>query len=283
MKFIILGKGSKPQVSETAERLSRRIIELGSTVELCDLSRSSDLTTIDADLCIVLGGDGAILRAARQMAYRQLPVLGINLGRLGFLADLSPEEAISALPGVIDHQFTTTKHVMFVCERVSGQTTQQYLGLNEMILRCGPPFKMLDLELQINGQTVSRFMGDGLIISTPVGSTAHSLSAGGPILEQDLPAFVITPVCGHTLTNRPLVDSAENLYSVRLQRSESAWLGIDGLDCGAVQAGDVIHVRKAPVMFQLVKVIGKTYYQTLRDKLRWGTTPNYRNEPLKPS
>jgi len=275
MRFLILGNGAKHRVRETAERLSAAITALGSQVALCDLTRAADLSEIEADVALVLGGDGAILRAARQMGYRQRPVLAINLGRLGFLADLSPDEAVEALPGVIAGTFRATDHLMFICQR----DATEYLGLNEVVIRSGPPFKMLDLELAVDGDTVSRFMGDGLIVSTPVGSTAHSLSAGGPILEQDLPAFVITPICGHTLTNRPLVDSADKVYSVRLGKLVGAWLVVDGQDCGPLNPGAAVHVRRAPVTFQLIKAPGHTYYQTLRGKLRWGTPPNYRPEP----
>ena len=138
---------------------------------------------------------------------------------------------------------------------------------------------MLDVELAVDGETASRFLGDGLIVSTPVGSTAHSLSAGGPVLGQELPAFVITPICGHTLTNRPIVDAADRTYTIGVRQADGAWLVVDGQDSGPLRPGDRVTVRKAPVSFGLVKVPGKTYYQTLREKLRWGTTPNYRHEP----
>src|SRR5262249_59772460 len=172
----------------------------GGEVVLIDLPRQKDLSRESADLALVLGGDGAILRSARQMGYRQVPVLGVNLGRLGFLADLSPEEAVEYLPAVFRKEFHLTEHVMFVCGMSCAGEPREILGLNEVVVRAGPPFKMLDMELDVDGQVVSRFLGDGLIISTPVGSTAHSLSAGGPVLEQELASFVITPICGHTLT-----------------------------------------------------------------------------------
>jgi NAD+ kinase len=237
---------------------------------------------VSADLALVLGGDGAILRSARQMGYRQVPVLGVNLGRLGFLADLSPDEAVAYLPKVVRGDYRTTEHCMFVCGLSDGAEPRDILGLNEVVVRAGPPFKMLDVELAIDGQVVARFLGDGLIVSTPVGSTAHSLSAGGPVLGQELPAFVITPVCGHTLTSRPLVDSADRTYTIRVRHAEGAWVVVDGQDCGPIRPGTAVSVRRAPVSFRLVKVPGKTYYQTLREKLRWGTMPAYRNEPDAP-
>ena len=140
---------------------------------------------------------------------------------------------------------------------------------------------MIELDLIVDGEPASRYSGDGLIVSTPIGSTGHSLSAGGPILGQDLSAFVITPICPHTLTNRPVVDSADKVYTISVRRSRrpAACLVIDGQENVPVADGNRIIVRRAPVSFGLVKVAGRSYYQTLRDKLRWGDTPNYRDEP----
>jgi NAD+ kinase len=279
MRLFILGNGSKAHVAEAAERLERAVVAAGGEVVLTDLTRVCDLSNESADLALVLGGDGAILRAARQMGYRQVPVLGVNLGRLGFLADLTPEEAVAHLPNVLRGEYRITEHGMFVCSLVDGPEPREILGLNEVVVRSGPPFKMLDVELAIDNEVVSRFLGDGLIISSPVGSTAHSLSAGGPVLGQELAAFVITPICGHTLTSRPLVDAADKTYTIRVRQSEPAWIVVDGQDCGQLAPGGKLTIRRAPVSFRLIKVPGKSYYQTLREKLRWGTMPNYRNEP----
>ncbi|MBO0698889.1 MAG: NAD(+)/NADH kinase [Zavarzinella sp.] len=282
MRFLILGNGAKPQVPESADRLAAAVRAAGGEVVLTDITKHRDLAGVVADLALVLGGDGAILRAARQMGYQQIPVLGVNLGRLGFLADLSPDEAIEYLPNVIRGEYRVTEHCMFVCGLSDRSCPREMLGLNEVVVRAGPPFKMLDVELSVDSEVVARFLGDGLIVSTPVGSTAHSLSAGGPVLGQELPAFVITPICGHTLTSRPLVDSADRTYTIGVRYAEGAWVVVDGQDCGPLHPGDQVTVRKAPVSFRLVKVPGKTYYQTLREKLRWGTMPNYRHEPELP-
>jgi NAD+ kinase len=279
MRFLILGNGAKPHITEAVDRLAAAVVAAGGTVVLTDLSRERDLAGVRADLALVLGGDGAILRAARQMGYQQIPVLGVNLGRLGFLADLTPDEAVEYLPSVVRGEYRVTEHVMFVCTLSDAGGPREILGLNEVVVRAGPPFKMLDVELAVDGDVVARFLGDGLIVSTPVGSTAHSLSAGGPVLGQELPAFVITPICGHTLTSRPLVDGADRTYTIGVRHAEGAWVVVDGQDCGPLRPGDRVSVRRAPVSFHLVKVPGKTYYQTLREKLRWGTMPAYRHEP----
>jgi NAD+ kinase len=246
-----------------------------------DLRQERDLSTLPlADLALVFGGDGAILRAARQMGYRQVPVLGINLGRLGFLADIHPHDLSECFIQVLQRNFQITRHLMFECVIESDDGKQTVLGLNEVAVHAMPPFRMLELELEVDGAIVSRFGADGLIVSSPIGSTAHNLSAGGPILGQELAAFVITPICPHTLTYRPIVESAEKTYTIRLGRgAECALVVVDGHAAAQVAMGHRIVIRKAPVTFQLVKVPGHSYYQTLRDKLRWGTSPSYRSEP----
>jgi NAD+ kinase len=279
MRIFVLGNGGRPGVSEEAERLLPFIKEHCEIV-VFDLHQKEDLSKSTADFALVLGGDGAILRAARQMGYCQVPVLGVNLGKLGFLADLSPEQLCHALPRIAGGGYRITRHLMFECLVVAPDSSQSYLGLNDISIHAGHPFHMIELDLIVDGETVSRFAGDGLIVSTPVGSTAHSLSAGGPILGQELPAFVITPICGHALTNRPVVDASDKVYTIAVRRASAGTaLVIDGQDIVPLTTQHQVTVRKAPVSFGLVKVAGHSYYQTLRDKLRWGTGPNYRREP----
>lgn len=280
IRIIVLGNAGKPGVRQTAEDLLPLLCE-HCEVAAFDLLQEQDLGQVQADLALVLGGDGAILRAARQMGYHQKPVLGVNLGKLGFLADLHPEELRSCFPQVLRGEYRTTSHLMFECVVESPTATLTFLGLNEVVFQSGPPFHMIDLDLSVDGEPVSRFSGDGLILSTPIGSTAHSLSAGGPILGQELAAFVVTPICPHTLTNRPVVDSADKVYTVAVRRAtDGTALVIDGrLEVMPLTVDHRVTVRRAPVAFQLVKVPGHSYYQTLRDKLRWGTQPNYRIEP----
>ena len=281
MRIRVLGNANRPGVREAADRLLPFLCR-HCEIALVDLEQKQDLTECTADLTLVLGGDGAILRAARQMGYCQSPVLGVNLGRLGFLADLSPDELCSILPRVVQGDYRITEHLMLECLVESPNEQQVVLGLNEIALLSGPPFHMIGLDLIIDGEVVSGYSGDGLIISTPIGSTAHSLSAGGPILGQELSAFVITPICPHSLTNRPVVDSADKVYTIAVRRlwpSSSLVLVIDGQEHGRLTKEHRVTVRKAPVAFRLVKVPGRSYYQTLRDKLHWGAPPNYRSEP----
>ena len=282
MKLYVLGNAQKAGVTAKVERWLPFLRE--HTEVLCvDLLQERDLThCAEADMALVFGGDGAILRAARQMAYRQAPVLGVNLGRLGFLADIHPQELHGCLDQVFAGKFRVTRHLMFECviEDTKSGLTQTLLGLNELAVHSNPPSHMLHVELDVDGVTVSRFGGDGLLICTPVGSTAHNLSAGGPVLEQELSAFGITPICPHTLTNRPIVETADKQFTIRILGPVPQAIAIvDGQVTIAVTDQHRIVIRRAPVCFGLVKMPGRSFYQTLRDKLHWGTTPAYRGEP----
>lgn len=275
MRFYILGNATKLGVPEEAERL-RPLLESVGDVVAFDLDQSRDLTGLTADLAFVLGGDGAILRAARQMGYHQVPVLGVNLGKLGFLADIAVDEISACLPQLKERQYRTTAHLMFECSVIRAGESQTFLGLNEAAVTAGPPFSMLDLTLEVDGEPALSFGGDGIIVSTPIGSTAHNLAAGGPVLSQELSAFVVTPVAPHTLSCRTLVESADCIYTIRVSQPRGAWLVVDGQDQVPVSSDDTVEVRRAPVVFRLARVSGHNYYRTLRDKLRWGTLPNYR-------
>jgi len=278
IRLLVLGNANRPRVREEAERLLP-FLRQHAEVVVFDLHQNQDLSNVEADIALVLGGDGAILRAARQMGYRQTPVLGVNLGKLGFLADLNPKDLCDCFPQVLRGSYRVTQHLMFECQLNGSQGSRTFLGLNEIAIQAGPPFHIIDLDLAIEGETVSRFSGDGLILSTPIGSTAHSLSAGGPILGQELSAFVITPICPHALTSRPVVDSADKTYIISIGRAEiGTALVVDGQEIVPLCVNDRITVRRAPVTFGLVKVPGRSYFQTLRDKLHWGTPPNYQGE-----
>lgn len=285
MRVYVLGNAVRPGVTAEVQRLLPVLRAKWDVVHV-DLHQETDLASQPgADLAFVFGGDGAILRAARQMAYRQVPVVGVNLGKLGFLADLDTDELVQRLDDLARGRYCLSQHLMYECvvEPLTpdpARPPRVFLGLNEAVFHTMPPFHILELDLAVDGAVVVRFRGDGVIISTPIGSTGHSLSAGGPILSQELDAFVITPVCPHALTNRPVVESADRTYTVVMAgRSQGAALVLDGQEMIHLTPQDRVTVRKAPVRFQLVRVLGRGFYQTLRDKLNWGALPNYRHEP----
>ena len=241
-------------------------------VSLEPLGANADLSQRDFDLAFVLGGDGSLLRSAHRMGERQRPVVGINLGKLGFLADLTINEFLQELPAICEFRHPVVEHLMFNCrlERNS-KLVCQHLGLNEVAVFAGPPFAILQIDLYVDSELVTTYSCDGLIVSTPIGSTAHNLSAGGPILRQDLQAFVISPISPHTLTNRPVVDSADRVFELVVANPhEGTTVVADGRVLGKMKPGDRVRIARADARFKLVKVAGHSYYRTLREKLGWG-------------
>jgi NAD+ kinase len=270
MRVILLGFGGRPDFLCEAARLEPLINQRAQVVAV-DFTGQRDLSNIDADMVIVVGGDGSILRAAHQMGRRQLPVLAVNLGKLGFLADLSADELVDILPTLSADRLSVVEHLMFQCRVFRGeQLSAHELGLNEVAVQHGPPFSLQDVDLYIDSEPVTTYSCDGLIIATPVGSTAHSLSAGGPILRKDLQAFVVSPLAPHTLTHRPVVDSADRVYELVIASAgPGSSVVVDGRTVCAVGVGDRVRIQRAEERFKLVTVPNHSYYRTLREKLGW--------------
>lgn len=271
-KAILLGSvDRKPDLLPAVERLRPEIEKLVDVVEE-DFGYEKDLSKIDADIAIVLGGDGSILRAAKQMGHRQLPVLGVNLGTLGFLADIHPDDLVPALQHVVDAQYQLVDHLMMRCLVMrDDKVIADEIGLNEAAILGGPPFDIQTIELYVDGDLATSYRCDGLIISTPIGSTAHNLSAGGPILRKNLQAFVISPISPHTLTVRPVVDRCDRIYEIVASRpNESTCVVLDGQVITRLNATDRVQIQRAEPVFQLIEIPEKSYYRTLREKLGWG-------------
>ncbi|WP_437204298.1 NAD(+)/NADH kinase [Planctomicrobium sp. SH664] len=278
LRLLLIARDSNARV-QTALQDLKAFLDERPAIEIVDILRTDEDCSdcADADMAVVLGGDGAILRACRMFGHRQRPILGLNLGRLGFLADLSPDEFKTLMPQLESRQYEIVSHLMFECvhKKASGASTT-YLGLNETAILAGGSLSLFDVMLSINGEVVTTFSGDGLIVSTPVGSTAHNLSAGGPILRQDLKAFVVTPICPHTLTIRPIIDRADSDYLLTaIDPPPGVMLVIDGQIRVPFEPGDEVTIRKAPVAFQLVRLQGHNFYSVLHRKLGWHGQPRY--------
>ncbi len=271
MRVVLLGSSDRAEIRQAAERL-REVVEKYAEIVVCDFSGQADLSATEADLAVVLGGDGSILRAAHQMGRRQMPVIAVNLGRLGFLADVSPDRLGDTLQAVVAGKAEVISHLMIRCSVIQeSRVVAEQIGLNEVAVQSGPPFALMDVNLYVDAEWVTTYSCDGLIVSTPVGSTAHSLSAGGPILRKDLQALVISPISPHTLSNRPVVDSAERTYEMVVARARGKpAVVLDGMVIATVQPGSRVQVCRADVDFQLVAPPGHSYYRTLREKLGWG-------------
>ena len=270
-RAVVLGSGTRPNVVAEATRLQSVIAQYVDLVAI-DFAGTQELGPLAADLAIVFGGDGSILHAAQQMGHRQLPIMAVNLGKVGFLADLSPTELPDALRDFCAGKLEVVEHLMFECRVFrAGRLLHERLGLNEVAVHAGPPFMVLHVDLYVDSELVTTYSCDGLIVSTPVGSTAHSLSAGGPILRKTLRAFVISPISPHTLTNRPVVDSADRVYELVVTKpAEATSVVVDGRVLCTLQAGDRVRLEPAAEQFKLVNAPGHSYYRTLREKLGWG-------------
>jgi len=279
LTLVIAGSSEVPSVVAEAHRLQTVLEKAGHRVT-SRLALRSDWGVgrfhpddgATADLVIVLGGDGTILRTARWMGYEQVPVLGVNLGTLGFLADFSSHELESALDDIGSGRFRLVEHLMFETEVIRDSVTiHRELGLNETSILAGPPFSMIEICLFVDGEIATTFRSDGLIVSTPVGSTAYNLSAGGPIVRKDLDAFIFTPLNPHTLTNRTVIDSATRSFELLVpQPNEGSACVVDGRLITSVMAADRVRIRRATPRFMLVETRTHGYYRTLRDKLHWG-------------
>lgn len=270
-RVLLLGAGDRPHVRDEAVRL-RPILARHADLIIEDFDWTVDLAAVTADLAVVMGGDGSILRAAKRMGVNQIPVIGVNLGKLGFLADLSPKAVVDYWPEICAGKCRIVEQLMFRCQVLfQGQTVFDELGLNETAILAGPPFSLVHIDLFVDGDLATTYSCDGLIISTPVGSTGHSLSAGGPILRKDIEAFVISAISPHTLTVRPVVDSAHRIYEVvARQPNDATTMVVDGRAICQLTADHRVRVERARPTFKLVEVHGHSYYGTLREKLGWG-------------
>jgi NAD+ kinase len=226
----------------------------------------------EADLLLVLGGDGTILGASREAAPRGIPILPINLGGLGFLTSFTLEELYPALEDALAGRSAINERVLLMVERTQNESilTQQRV-LNEAVLNKGTLARMIELELYIDGGFVCRYRADGLIVATPTGSTAYSMSAGGPIVHPAVESILITPICPHTLSDRPVVVPDRSRIELRLaEDSGSVFLTMDGQIGVPLQAGNRVRITRAPERLKLIHPPKKSYFEILRNKLKWG-------------
>jgi NAD+ kinase len=223
------------------------------------------------DLLIVLGGDGTLLSAARALGGHKIPVLPVNLGGLGFLTSVTLDELYPLLEQVLAGAHRTSERMMLDAEILrSGATAMRQCALNDAVINKAALARMLELDVHVNGDHVGRYRADGLIVATPTGSTAYSLAAGGPIIDPELGAFVITPICPHMLTNRPLVIPNTARIEVNFAEAEDpVYLTLDGQIGSQLQPGDRISIVQAANKVLFIRPPRKTYFEVLRNKLRW--------------
>jgi len=272
--IVIVGREDDSRVAEPMSLLRKHLEKAGA-----NLLPKDEIGKADLIMCI--GGDGTMLYASRLARETGTPILGINRGRLGFLADVTPDEMISSVDNVLAGNFTTDSRLLLEArlQHGSGEDLVAH-ALNDIVLQRRETGRMVDFETRIAGQYVNTHSGDGLIVATPTGSTAYALSCGGPIIEPQLDAVVIVPVCPHTLTDRPIVISADQSIEVSLlQRDETrAEITVDGFSMGSIEPDDKLLISAANTRVTLVHPPGYDFYGILRSKLFWGRDNRKRNE-----
>ena len=225
-----------------------------------------------ADLVIILGGDGTLLSVVKFLNRPEVPILAINLGRLGFLTSVTRQELITILEGFYSGEYQSEERMLLEArvER-KGEIISQFRALNEVVIGRGVFARLLHFETFINQQYLTTYAADGVIISTPTGSTAYSLSAGGPVIYPTLEAILLIPICPHTLTNRPLIIPPTETVSVRAEEKDAELvITADGQVNLTPQPGDILHLRKSDLRIKLIVFPNRTFYHLLRDKLKWG-------------
>src|SRR5271155_3038873 len=224
------------------------------------------------DLLIVLGGDGTLLSAARALKGHKVPILAVNLGGLGFLTSVTLDELYPVLDSVLEGKHRTSERMMLDAEVVHhNRPAEIQCALNDAVANKAALARMLDFDVAVDGNHVGRYRADGLIVATPTGSTAYSLAAGGPIIHPTLDAFVITPICPHMLTNRPLVIPDTSRVEIDIAAAEEpVYLTLDGQIGFELESSDRVAITQSPDSATFVQSPGKTYFDVLRSKLRWG-------------
>ncbi|MDZ4262400.1 MAG: NAD(+) kinase [Pseudomonadota bacterium] len=241
----------------------------GTTMETSSIEQLG----VRCDLVIVVGGDGTLLHAARSLVEHNIPLVGINLGRLGFLTDISPDDMLSRLNEILDGTYYEEKRFLLRALVVrNGETVQEGSAFNDVVIHKWNSVRMIEFETHVDGLLVNSQRSDGLIVSTPTGSTAYALSGGGPILHPALNAIVLVPICPHTLSNRPIVIDGNSVIELRVTHSDLTHvrLTLDGQNNFGLEAGDIVKIMKKEKPVRLFHPKGHDHFQILRAKLRWG-------------
>lgn len=274
-RVMIVANREKPGVGETMKRLKAFAQSRASLVGAFD-SLSVEAALRDRpDRLVVLGGDGTLIGVARSLGATQLPLIGVNMGKLGFLAEFSPDELCDQFDRAVGDDGCISRRLMLdVTLSTPGQPVRTLPAVNDCVFQMGPPFRMISLHVTIDGEHLTHIRGDGLAVCTPNGSTAHSLSAGGPVMAAELAAIGITPLNAHSLTHRPIVVGPDSVIEVRPEAVNSgSSLIIDGQVTFPLAECDVVRIRRAPAEFQLVRNPRHSPWHNLVTKLHWGQPP----------
>lgn len=279
-KIGIIGKTGKTEPSEILKNLLPWLREKGYEVFI-DVETASQLNmegTLRSripslvDMIIVLGGDGTMISVSRLVAEKGIPILGVNIGGLGFLTAVQKDELYNVLEMVLNEKCTVEERIMLsACVQRHGECIAEFVVMNDVVVNKGALARIIDLETYIDHIYVATFKADGLIVSTPTGSTAYALSAGGPILYPTLNSVIIAPICPHTLTNRPIVMPDHITIEVVLKsETEDVFLTLDGQVGFSLRKDDIVEIKKSKYITKIFIPCERDYFQILRNKLKWG-------------
>jgi NAD+ kinase len=277
VKLVIFGDAKKGRVAEAIEEFidfvrGKAIVVANRSIEDCKVG-----VLKEADFAIVFGGDGSIISAARNLSQSGVPVVGVNLGKLGFLAEFGVSEIKRFFGDIISGKAAIERRMMLSCSIVnSGQEKFCSAAINDIFITAGPPFRMIELRMLVDGQAFADCVGDGLIICTPTGSSAYNLSAGGPILSAKMEAMVVTTICPHSLSFRPIVIGGESKVEiVGIRVNEGTTVSIDGQVSCLLSCDDIVRIERSKDDFLIVNNPLRTQWDTLASKLSWAEKPKY--------
>jgi NAD+ kinase len=297
MRLLILANSDKPAVAEALRRMLPWI-EQKALVVAVDCDHSTDFSQVHADAVLVLGGDGTLLSAARRLRGRQIPILGVNFGRLGFLASFTPQQFTERIDDFVAGKLPVSPRQVIeasvlakdvACNFSDAGALEKHrrfvaTALNDTVITAGPPFHMVELEIAADGAgreaseggTGVRYFGDGVIVSTASGSTAYNVSAGGPIISPGVDAWCVTPICPHSLSFRPVVISSNVTVLITATRvNEGTTVFCDGQESTRLLQGEKVVIRKSPHPVLLIENPGSREWHTLAEKLNWAASPGY--------
>jgi len=281
----VIGKPRSAQMAPLLRALHRQLRKRGCTVlverETARVLRNERLEAVPreqlaqrADLAVVLGGDGTLLNAGRSLAPAGVPLLGINQGRLGFMVDIAPEDMRAALDAVLDGRYVRERRLLLSARvhRRSGRAQQPFLAINDVVLRNRATVRMLEFETWLGYEFISQHRADGIIVSTPTGSTAYALSGGGPVLHPGLEAVALVPICPHALADRPVVVNCDRPVRLVLAGAKNtrAMCTADGQHNVTLTAGDSVTISRSDHVLELIHPENYQYFNILRNKLQWG-------------
>ncbi|MGH7213611.1 MAG: NAD(+)/NADH kinase [Tepidisphaeraceae bacterium] len=292
MRLFIVANLEKSEVGPALERLEPWLAQRVEVVGV-ETNDHTDVSELNADAILVLGGDGTLLSTARRLRGRQIPLIGVNFGRLGFLASFTIEQFYDHFDALVAGRLPVSPRLVIeasvvgadcVCRAHDIDTIQSRrrfvaTALNDAVITAGPPFRMIELELGADGDTLVRYFGDGVIVSTPSGSTAYNVSAGGPIISPNVDAMCITPICPHSLSFRPVVIPSTSAVTIVASRvNAGTTLFCDGQASTNLAAGDRVFIRRSPHDVLLIENPDAREWRTLAEKLHWGVSPRHKRE-----